>query len=280
MKIVNHRLCHDDGTQYPFVKSPNVGGEVQHEYLVMHYTAGPSATSAVNWLTNSDARASAHLVIGRDGSITQLVPFDRVAWHAGASRWEGREGLNEYSIGIELDNAGRLTRHGDGWRAWFGIDYDEAEVIEAVHKHETELCGWHTYTPEQLQVALIVANTLVAKYGLLDVVGHDDIAPYRKSDPGPAFPMENFRAPLVGRQDDTAVRYETTANLNIRTGPGTQHAPLPGSPLPVGTQLEIVNRQGFWAFVEVLDVVQDIADLEGWVHTHYIRRITNGSPEG
>jgi N-acetylmuramoyl-L-alanine amidase len=277
MKIVNHRLCQDDGTPYPFVKSPNVGGELLHEYLVMHYTAGPSATSAVNWLTNKEARASAHLVIGRDGSITQLVPFNRVAWHAGASRWEGREGLNQYSIGIELDNAGRLTRHGDRWRAWFGLEYDEADVIEAVHKHETELCGWHIFSPKQIQVALGAANVLVAKYGLLDVIGHDDIAPHRKSDPGPAFPMENFRAPLVGRQDDAAVRYETTAVLNIREGPGTQHAPLPGSPLPVGTQLEIVNRKGFWAFVQVLDAIEGIADLEGWVHTHFVKRVTNGS---
>jgi N-acetylmuramoyl-L-alanine amidase len=278
MKIVNHRLCHDDGTPYPFVKSPNVGGELQPEYLVMHYTAGPSATSAVNWLTNKEARASAHLVIGRDGSVTQLVPFNRVAWHAGASFWEGREGLNQYSIGIELDNAGRLTRQGDHWRAWFGTEYEDADVIEAVHKHETELCGWHIYAPKQLQVALQVANVLVTKYGLLDVVGHEDIAPHRKSDPGPAFPMANFRAPLVGRQDDVEARYVTTANLNIREGPGTEHATLPGSPLPVGTKLEIIKRQALWAFVDVLEEVEGAADLEGWVHTRFIKRVTNDSP--
>jgi len=277
MKIVNHRLCHDDGTPFPFVKSPNVGGELQPEYLVMHYTAGPSATSAVNWLTNKEARASAHLVIGRDGSVTQLVPFNRIAWHAGASFWEGREGLNQYSIGIELDNAGRPTRHGDRWRAWFGIEYDDADVIEAVHKHETESCGWHIFPPVQLQIALSAANVLMTKYGLLDVIGHEDIAPHRKSDPGPAFPMQNFRAPLVGRQDNAEVRYVTTANLNIREGPGTGHSTLPGSPLPVGTQLEIIKRQGLWAFVDVIEEVEGAADLEGWVHTHFVERVANDS---
>jgi N-acetylmuramoyl-L-alanine amidase len=117
MKINDHRLLNDDGTPVPFAPSPNMGGEVQHEYLVMHFTAGRSAEESIDWLTKEEAKASAHVVIGRDGSITQLVPFDRVAWHAGASSWEGLQGLNKYSLGIELDNAGRLTRQGNGWRA-------------------------------------------------------------------------------------------------------------------------------------------------------------------
>jgi N-acetylmuramoyl-L-alanine amidase len=277
VKIVNHRLCHEDGTPYPFVKSPNMGGKLTHEYLVMHYTAGRTAEGAVKWLTNEQARASAHLVIGRDGGITQLVPFDRIAWHAGASRWEGREGLNRYSIGIELDNAGRLTRHEDRWRAWFGVDYDASQVIEAVHKNETELWGWHTYPPEQIEVALDVANVLIAKYDLFDVIGHEDIAPGRKSDPGPAFPMASFASRLLGRRQDAEVQYETIANLNIRTGPGTQHPTLTDQPLPVGTRLEIVRREGLWALVEVLDVIEEIIDLEGWVHTHYIKRVVEPS---
>lgn len=273
MNIRYHRLCHDDGTAYPYVRSPNTQGKVQHEYLVMHYTAGRTAEGAVKWLTDPRARASAHLVIGREGGITQLVPFDRIAWHAGVSRWEGREGLNRYSIGIELDNAGRLTRHGDQWRAWFGVDYDPAEVIEAVHKNETELWGWHTYPPEQIEVAFEVANVLMAKYDLYDVIGHEDIAPGYKSDPGPAFPMASFRARLLGRREDTEVPYETIANLNIRAGPGTQHATLTEKPLPVGTPLEIVQREGLWALVNVLVEVEGLMDLEGWVHTYYVQRV-------
>jgi len=272
MKIVNHRLFQDDEEPYPFVHSPHSGGEVVHEYLVMHYTAGQSAEGAVSWLTNPASKAAAHLVIGRDGSITQLVPFDTIAWHAGRSAWEDRVGLNRYSLGIELDNAGRLTRHGNRWRAWFGSEYRDSEVIEAVHKHETDPYGWHIYTPEQIEVALEVGSLLVTHYNLRDVVGHDDIAPRRKSDPGPAFPMHSFRARLLGRQEDKEIPYETTTHLNIRTGPGTQHPTIPGSPLPPGSRVEILDRQGSWALVDVLDVVNDIMDMQGWVHTRYLKR--------
>jgi len=187
----------------------------------MHFTAGRSAIESVEWLANRKAKASAHVVIGRDGSITQLVPFDRVAWHAGASSWEGLEGLNNYSLGIELDNAGRLTRQGEHWRAWFGGTYDDSEVIQAVHKHETSLCGWHDYSPAQIDAALQVAGLLVDKYALRDVVGHEDIAPLRKCDPGPAFPMASFRSRLMGRLEDSLPQYLTTTELNIRTRPGS-----------------------------------------------------------
>jgi N-acetylmuramoyl-L-alanine amidase len=273
MKIVNHRLFKDETTPYPFVRSPNSDGEVQHEYLVVHYTAGRTAEGAVSWLTNPDSKASAHLVIGRDGSVTQLVPFDTKAWHAGRSAWEGRVGLNRYSIGIELDNAGRLTRHGNRWRAWFGAEYKGSKVIEAVHKHETQPSGWHLYTPKQIEVASEVGSLLVAHYNLRDVVGHDDIAPGRKSDPGPAFPMHSFRSRLLGRQEDEEVQYETTTHLNIRTEPGTQHPTIPGSPLPPGTRVEILDREGSWGLVDVLDEVGGIRDMQGWVHTRYLERV-------
>ena len=93
MKISNGRLCHDDGTPYNYRESPNKRGLLKPSYLVIHYTAGRNAASTINWLTNPDARASAHIVIGRDGSITQLVPFNRIAWHAGTSQWEGLSGM-------------------------------------------------------------------------------------------------------------------------------------------------------------------------------------------
>ncbi|MGQ9689349.1 MAG: N-acetylmuramoyl-L-alanine amidase [Desulfobaccales bacterium] len=273
MKIKNHRLYRDDGSQYPFRRSPNSGGPVQHEFLVMHYTAGRSAESSIDYLTKPIAKASAHVVIGRDGSITQLVPFDTVAWHAGTSSWDGFDGLNHYSIGIELDNAGVLTRQGNRWKAWFGDTYPDDEVLEAVHKHETVLRGWHLYTEVQLTAALELADLLVNFYKLRDVVGHDDIAPGRKIDPGPAFPMESFRKRILGRQDADKERFLTTTVLNIRVGPGTQYDQLPGSPLPEGTRVEILKQDGLWRFVDVLDEVSGIMDLQGWVHGRYLRRM-------
>jgi N-acetylmuramoyl-L-alanine amidase len=272
MKITRHRLADDDGNAFRWHPSPNHGGKLEPEYLVIHYTAGRSLEESVGWLGRKVSKASAHVVIGRDGTIVQQVPFDRVAWHAGASAWDGRVGLNRWSIGIELDNAGRLTRHGSLWRAWFGGTYDPDDVLEATHKHESQSAGWHVYTPEQLDATLELATTLVERYGLRDIIGHDDISPGRKSDPGPAFPMASFRARIFGRQEEEAVVHRSIAVLNIRTGPGTQHATLQAGPLPVGTRVEIVRQQDSWRLVDVLDTVNGVSDIQGWVHHRFLER--------
>jgi len=278
MKIVDHLLCHDDGTPYPYRPSPNTNGKLDElYYLVMHYTAGPNAEQAVNWLINPAARASAHLVIGRDGSITQLVKFDAIAWHAGQSSWDGLNGLNKYSIGIELDNAGPLTRSGNQWRAWFsGGVYEDNQVIEAIHKNRSTSQGWLLYTPEQLYAALEVSALLVQHYQLRDILGHEDIAPRRKTDPGPAFPMDAFRSKLFGRSDESSDEtiFENTITLNIRSGPGANFDNLQGGPLPQGTRLLVREIQGNWCFVEVLDDINGIMDLEGWVNARYLRKKT------
>lgn len=273
MKVLRHRLHDAAGAPIAWRPSPNIGGKLEPEYLIIHYTAGRSVEESVNWLTRREAKASAHVVIGRDGTIVQLVPFDTVAWHAGVSSWEGRTGLNRWSIGIELDNAGRLTRHGDHWRAWFGGRYEDDEVLVATHKHETTPAGWHMYTPEQIEAALEVSALLVNRYGLLDVLGHDDISPGRKSDPGPAFPMASFRARLFGRQEERPPIFRTTAVLNIRSGPGTEHPTIPGSPLPLGARVDVLRESGSWRFVDVLDPPNGVTDMQGWVHGRYLERV-------
>lgn len=271
MKIVRHRLHHDDGTSYPYRESPNRGGKLDHRFLVIHYTAGGSVDGSIRTLTDAASSASAHLVIGRDGSITQLVPFDRVAWHAGRSEWAGLSGLNQYAIGIELDNAGRLMRTGTKWHAWFGREYDSNDVVEATHKNETSPTGWHLYPSAQIEATHLVAQLLVRRYKLRDVVGHDDIAPYRKCDPGPAFQLESFRSSVLGRADEAPDVYETTGAVNIRSGPGSDHGKLEGSPMPKGTRVEVKGCHGSWRFVDVLDHPDGLMDLEGWVHGGYIR---------
>jgi N-acetylmuramoyl-L-alanine amidase len=278
MKVLRHRLHTDDGTAISFRDSPNRGGAVAHEYLVMHFTGGSSAESSIRWLTNRRARASAHVVIARDGTVTQLVPFDRVAWHAGPSEWEGRSGLNQYSLGIELDNAGPLQRAGGHWRAWFGTIYPREDVLEATHKHESSPRGWHLFPPAQIEAAADVAALLVEKYDLVDVIGHDDIAPDRKVDPGPAFPMSSFRARVMGRAGDEVPAFRTTTHLNIRSGPGTQHDRILDQPLPPGTNLTVLDTRASWRFVDVRDVVHDVMDLQGWVHGHYIERVATATP--
>jgi N-acetylmuramoyl-L-alanine amidase len=272
MKVLRHRLVEDDGTPFPFERSPNSGGEVEHDLLVMHYTAGRSAESSVEWFKNPLANASSHLVVGRDGGIVQVVPFDRVAWHAGISEWQGRSGVNRFSLGIELDNAGKLMPHGERWRAWFGKEYEAEDLLVATHRNEAQEAGWHLFTEAQLEAAVTVASVLVDRYGLRDVVGHDDVAPFRKVDPGPAFPMASFRARVLGRQHGEPEVLETSNTLNIRVGPGTQFETLREGPLPPGTRVEVLERFGLWCLVDVLEIVGDVMDLQGWVHGRYLRR--------
>lgn len=266
MKIENHRLVQDSGAAYPYVKSPNIGGTLDPQYLVMHYTAGQNTQGAIQWLTNDESRASAHLVIGRDGIITQLVPFDRIAWHAGPSQWQGRVGLNRYAIGIELDNAGKMKRQGGKWRAWFGKAYPDREVFEAAHKHGGETFGWHIFSERQIESALQVGHLLMSHYNLLDVVGHDDISPGRKVDPGPAFPMESLRAKLVGRRDEQFEVAET-ATMVPEAGEGEKK-------VPAGARVEALDERDDEVLVEVKEGVSNkLMGKKGWVKRVWLKRI-------
>lgn len=199
-KIKNHLL---EGIDYK--RSPSQSGKIKPKYLVIHYTAGRSYEASLNTLAGPHAKVSAHLLIARDGRISQLVPFNKKAWHAGKSEWKGLTGLNAYSIGIELDNYGKLSKTAGGsWQTYFGKKVPDDQVIVAKHKHGGKLCGWHTYSEEQLEVLEEVALAIFNHYKLEDVIGHEDIAPGRKTDPGPAFNMDSFRSLLLGRENEEA----------------------------------------------------------------------------
>ncbi len=269
MLIKNHQLHDEETGRVPVVRSPNQGGALAARYLVMHYTAGASAESSISHLTKKEARASAHLVIGRDGGITQLVSFNRVAWHAGRSRWNGLTGLNQHSIGIELDNAGPLEGGPGQWRSWFGRLYPNDDVVVATHRLEAIERGWHRYSEAQIAAAREAAEAIVTHYGLIDILGHDDIAPERKQDPGPAFPMQSFRDSLLGRADDDFELFVTTTALNVREGPGVGFAKLDGSPLAKGTRLLVEARDGSWCRVDVLGGGGE-PEMTGWVHGNFI----------
>jgi N-acetylmuramoyl-L-alanine amidase len=274
MKVHNHRLIRDDGLAARFAASPHTGGMIAPRFLVIHYTASSSAASTVAWFQHPDSRVSAHLVIARDGTPTQLVPFNRAAWHAGRSSWGSLKGLNRYSIGIELDNAGRLLRSGGKWVSPLTRrSYPDSEVTLACHKNDppgTPPCGWHAYTSAQIESALDCGLTLFKHYPLTDILGHDDIAPGRKSDPGPDFPMASMRARLQGRGDDHPERYRTTGRLFVRSGAGPEFAPLPGTPLPLGTEVEVLAQHGLWWQVDVVGEVNGVMDIVGWCHSKYL----------
>jgi N-acetylmuramoyl-L-alanine amidase len=277
MIIRTHRLTLDDGSALPYRPSPHVGTNIAPRFLVIHYTAGSSAAGTVAWFCSPASRVSAHLVIARDGTVTQMVPFNREAWHAGQSRWGSLSGLNRHSIGIELDNAGCLIRSGGKWVSPLTRrSYPDSEVAVAPHKNDppgAAPSGWHAYTPEQIEATLACGLALVNHYGLDDVLGHDDIAPGRKRDPGPDFPLDSVRARLMGRGDDHPERYRTTARLFVRAGAGPDFAALPGTPLPLGTEVEVLAKHGLWWQVDVVGEVNGVMDIVGWSHSKYLEAI-------
>lgn len=269
MRIKKHLLYGDDGKQVAFDKTPNVGGVLRPKYLIIHFTAGASASSSIAHLTKKGTSASAHLVIGRDGEVTQLAPFNVVTWHAGRSRWQGLRGMNQHSIGIEIDNAGEVTGGPGEWRTWFERLIPDQDVIVATHQFDDAPSGWHRYTEAQIEATVAASAAIAETYKLEDVLGHDDISPDRKRDPGPAFPLANMRAKVIGRSDDAPDIRKTTSNLNIRSGPGVDFDKLDVSPLAKGTRLNVEARAGVWRFVEVLGTNDEPTDT-GWVHGNYI----------
>lgn len=271
MKINNYLLFTNNNEQVPFRLTPNRGKKiVDLQYLVMHYTAVTKAAGSVSWFLDKNAQASAHLLIDRDGSVTQFAPFDTITWHAGKSQWNGLSGLNQYAIGIELVNGGRLKKIDNQ----FVCPVDQKivnnnDVIFARHKNEQETTYWQNYTTQQLEAAIEIAALLVRTYKLKDVIGHEDIAPFRKSDPGPAFPMPSFRARAMGRKDENIDMYTTTTAVNIRKGPATDFATVTDA-LPNKTKVLVLKREGNWSFVEVLGKVHGLNDVEGWVSSKFL----------
>lgn len=179
--------------------SPNRGGAlIDPSLLILHFTAsggdGPEGDTA--YFLSAAARASAHAIVGRNGAIAQVVPFDRVAWHAGKSKWRGVPGCNRYAIGVEIDNWGPLLAAPDGrLLTWTGKPMPPERAALLRHKHEKAARHWEVYGETQLAALECLLRAILDAYpSIREVVGHDDVAPGRKTDPGPAFPMKRFAA--------------------------------------------------------------------------------------
>ncbi len=192
------------GEPVPFVKSPRVGKVLRPRFVVIHFTAGQSAEAAVSWLSRTSPGPSAHLVIGRDGSVTQLVPFDRIAFHAGPSPWGEIRGLDPHSFGIELDNAGPVRKIGGKWTSTFKRPYSSEDVLESPHKNGGPYRAWHKYTAGQIDAVVEVCKVLADNYPIVAILGHDDISPGRKWDPGPSFPIEDVNSRVFSHRQTAA----------------------------------------------------------------------------
>lgn len=142
---------------------------VTTDIVLLHYTGMPSTPQAIEWLCNPVSKVSSHYVVTEDGGIVQLVPEERRAWHAGVSSWEGMNDVNSRSVGIEIGHPG----HGGG-----NPDYPDVQ-IDAVIALCRELVERHRIRGDR-------------------VLGHSDVAPLRKWDPGEKFPWPRLHRAGVG----------------------------------------------------------------------------------
>ena len=151
--------------------SPNFDtrGGAPVDILVLHYTGMPSGETALARLRDPAAKVSAHYMIDEDGAVYALVPEEARAWHAGVSYWAGARDINACSIGIELVNPG----------------------------HEF---GYRAFPKAQIAALMELARGILARHPIpaWRVLGHSDVAPVRKDDPGELFPWKELAREGIG----------------------------------------------------------------------------------
>ena len=139
------------------------------KFIIYHYTGMKKENQAITRLTNSKSKVSSHYLIKNNGEILTLVPDLYVAWHAGISSWKNYKSINKYSIGIEISNPG----------------------------HEY---SYKKFSKEQVKSIIKLSTYLIKKYNIKPnfILGHSDIAPDRKKDPGEKFPWKYLSKNKIG----------------------------------------------------------------------------------
>jgi N-acetylmuramoyl-L-alanine amidase len=271
MEIENDRLV-EDGTGILRRPSDNHGGIIEPKFIVIHYTAGGSAQSSIDAMARN--RLSAHLVVDRDGTTYQLVDFNRKAWHAGKSFWRGYFNLNSHSVGIEVCNYGWLLPQGDGTFKRPGETpvFSGNQVHVGDHKNGWPRgYGWELYMDEQIGRVSDLCGALLDYYpSIKGIVGHDEIAPDRKQDPGPAFPIDSLRSRMEGRRpNEGSDVYEVVARsgLILRAGPSGNDSVV--RVLAFGTRVYLLG--GAAGYVPVS--LEDDGVIDGFVHRDWLRLV-------
>lgn len=155
--------------------------------LILHYTGMETGKAALERMCDGKAKVSAHYMVEEDGCIFQLVDEYKRAWHAGVSEWQGETNINSNSIGIEIVNGG--------------------------HDHPNEDGTLPEFPDVQINAVIALSKDIIKRHGELTVLGHSDIAPARKIDPGENFPWQGLAAAGLGywpdvQTDDRRVLFE------------------------------------------------------------------------
>jgi len=205
---------------------PSVNQDSRIQFVVVHYTSA-SLERSLALLTHGEV--SAHYLIGDDKNATiyKLVDENRRAWHAGESEWQGRTWLNSSSIGIEIVNPGY-------------VDSPTGRL-------------WYPYSEAQVQSLIVLLKDITRRNGInpVNIIGHSDIAPMRKLDPGPLFPWKRLaQAGLGVWPDESAVARQQAAYGGQLPSAGWFQAELArlGYPTPRTGEWDVATHQVLAAF--------------------------------
>jgi len=173
------------------------GEPARIDMLVLHYTGMANATAALDRLCDPAARVSAHYLVEENGTIWRLVSDERRAFHAGRSCWAGENDLNHVSIGIEIVNPG----------------------------HEW---GYRPFPEEQMTAVERLCHELISRYSIPPhrIVGHSDVAPDRKSDPGELFDWPGLAHAGIGLWPQPAPDLARSRGRGVGVGQPVQHGDL------------------------------------------------------
>jgi N-acetylmuramoyl-L-alanine amidase len=149
--------------------NPKKRNSKQVKFIVFHYTGMKNESGVLNRLTDIQSEVSCHYLIKNNGEIIEIVPDLYVAWHAGSSSWKNYKSLNKNSIGIEITNPGHNF-------------------------------GYKNFSKKQISSLIKLSKNLIKKYKIdsKNILGHSDIAPERKKDPGEKFPWEHLSKNKIG----------------------------------------------------------------------------------
>lgn len=280
MKLVNHKI-----DSIPFRAAHYTGGVIVPTIVVLHDTAGrlEKGNSAAYLASQNAPKASVHFVLERDGTVEQQIPTNRRGNHAGVSSFHGREGCNEFSVGIEIVNPGRMTASNGRGRAWWGQEFDWREyALQAIKTPQHGDGVWMPYTPEQIDALVALLTALFAGVpSLTDITTHWYVSPGRKVDTNPLMPLDQVKARVLGDDDPaeaaahaasepapkvTMLRVATAgAGLNMRRWPNARNPNVIGQ-IPNGTIVPVLRSGQFdgrwWSLVL-------FGGHEGWILETY-----------
>ena len=174
--------------------SPNYSAKIRKKrdikFIVIHYTGMQSERVCLKKLTSKNSQVSAHYLINRRGIAIRMVDEKNTAWHAGISKWKNFTNLNPHSIGIELVNKGHQF-------------------------------GYENFSKKQISKLILLCKSLIKKYKIKrsNILGHSDIAPLRKKDPGEKFPWQTLSEKKIGYWHNTNkedIRNQNLSKSNLR----------------------------------------------------------------